>query len=232
MSDDMVKKLYDAVIAGETEDAAAAANESISAGMDPLTVIKTGIQAAMDLMGQQFEEGEVFLPELMLAGEAATEAMNILLTEIKKSGGDGSDSGTVVLGVMAGDHHDIGKNLVKAVLSANGYKVIDLGIDVGVKNFIETAVREKADIIACSTLITTSLPYQKELIETLKAMGLRDQYSVILGGGPVTPKWTQMISADGYSNTASECVLLCNQIMERGAAGGSQDAIILGSLSA
>ncbi len=232
MSDDIIKKLYNAVMEGEAEDAAKAAEESLAAGMEPLTVIKQGIQTAMDLMGQQFEDGEAFLPELMLGGEAATEAMNILLAEIRKRGGDGAEAGTVVLGVMSGDHHDIGKNLVKAVLSANGFKVVDLGIDVGVKQFIDTAVREEANIIACSTLITTSLPYQKELIETLKAMGIRDKYSVILGGGPVTPQWTKMISADGYSNTAGECVHLCNQLMERAAAGGSEEPIILGALKA
>lgn len=229
---EIVKKLYDAVIEGESEDAVVAAKESIAAGLDPLSVIREGIQSAMDEMGVQFEEGEAFLPELMLAGDAATEAMNLLLAKIREDGGDAAEAGTVVLGVMAGDHHDIGKNLVKAVLAANSFKVIDLGIDVTVKQFIETAGKENADIIACSTLITTSLPYQKELIEMLGAMGLREKYQVILGGGPVTPQWTTMIKADGYSNTASECVELCKQLIGRKAAGGSTDPIIIGALNA
>lgn len=229
---EIVKKLYDAVIEGESEDALAAANESIEAGLDPLSVIRQGIQTAMDKMGADFEEGEAFLPELMLAGDAATEALNVLLAKIKESGDTSADSGTIVLGVMAGDHHDIGKNLVKAILSANSFKVIDLGIDVGVKNFIETAKKEKADIIACSTLITTSLPYQKELIETLGAMGEREKYKVILGGGPVTPQWTKMISADGYSNTAAECVDLCKQLISSKTPGGGAEPIIIGALNA
>lgn len=227
----IVQKLYDAVIEGEEDMAAAAAQESIAANMDPLSVIKEGIQLAMDEMGEKFEEGEAFLPELMLAGDAATQAMDILLAKIKEDGGAVADSGTVILGVMAGDHHDIGKNLVKAVLSANSFKVIDLGIDVGVKQFIETAKKEKADIIACSTLITTSLPYQKELIDTLTAMGIRNEYKVILGGGPVTPQWTKMISADGYSNTASECVELCKQLVVNGLGGGEAEPIIIGALN-
>lgn len=229
---EIIKKLYDAVIEGESEDAVAAAKESIAAGMDPLSVIREGIQSAMDEMGVQFEEGEAFLPELMLAGDAATEAMDLLLAKIREDGGDAAEAGTVVLGVMAGDHHDIGKNLVKAVLAANSFKVIDLGIDVTVKQFIETAGKENADIIACSTLITTSLPYQKELIEMLGAMGLREKYQVILGGGPVTPQWTTMIKADGYSNTASECVELCKQLIGRKAPGGSTEPIIIGALNA
>jgi len=231
MDNVIVKKLYDAVIEGEEEIAVEAAQESIDAGLNPVEVIKTSIQGAMDEIGAQFEDGEAFLPELMLAGEAATEAMDILLAKIKEDGGESTEVGTVILGVMSGDHHDIGKNLVKAILSANGFKIIDMGIDVGVKAFIETAQREKADIIACSTLITTSLPYQKELIQTLEAMGIREKYSVILGGGPVTSQWTKMISADGYANTASECVSLCTQLMERSEKGGEGEPIIIGALT-
>ncbi len=228
---ELIKRLYDAVIEGEEDDALEIAQESIAEGIDPLEMIRGGIQAAMDLMGEQFENGEAFLPELMLAGDAATMAMDVLLAKIREDGGAGADSGTVVLGVMAGDHHDIGKNLVKAILSANGFKVIDLGIDVSVREYIDAAQRENATIIACSTLITTSLPYQKELIETLGAMGMREKYQVILGGGPVTPQWTTMIKADGYSNTASECVDLCKQLVTRGAAGGAADPIIIGALN-
>ncbi|MGM0431707.1 MAG: cobalamin B12-binding domain-containing protein [Spirochaetota bacterium] len=230
--DQIVKNIYDAVLEGEEEAALEAAKKSIDAGLDPLASIKEGIQAAMDVMGEQFEEGEAFLPELMLAGDAATAAMEVLLAKIRESGGDGADAGTVILGVMSGDHHDIGKNLVRAVLSANGFKVIDLGIDVGVKQFIETAKKENAQIIACSTLITTSLPYQKELVEMLKAMGLRKDFKVILGGGPVTPQWTKMITADGYANTASECVDLCKQLISRAAGGGEGDPVIVGAVSA
>ncbi len=228
---ELINKLYEAVIEGEEDDALEIAKASIEAGLVPLEVIRGGIQAAMDFMGDQFENGEAFLPELMLAGDAATLAMEVLLAKIKEDGGEGSDAGVVVLGVMGGDHHDIGKNLVRAILSANGFKVIDLGIDVGVKDFIESAKRENATIIACSTLITTSLPYQKELIETLGAMGIREKYQVILGGGPVTPQWTNMIKADGYSNTASECVVLCNELISRGLDGGSVEPIIIGALN-
>lgn len=228
----IVKKLYDAVIEGDEDMAVVAANEAIAASLDSLSVIKAGIQAAMDVMGVRFEDGDAFLPELMLAGDAATKSMELLLAQIRKDGGEGADAGTVVLGVMAGDHHDIGKNLVKAVLSANGFKVVDLGIDVSVKKFIETAQRENAQIIACSTLITTSLPYQKELVETLKAMGIRKEYKVIVGGGPVTPQWTKTIAADGYSNTASECVDLCKQLVSDSCRGGEHAPIIIGALTA
>lgn len=225
------KKLYDAVIEGEEEKATAAAQESIEAGIDPLSVINEGIQPAMDYVGEQYEEGEFFLPELMVAGDAATSAMNILLEKIKADGGATASAGTIVLGVMSGDHHDIGKNLVKAILSANSFKVIDLGIDVGVKEFIESAEKEHADILACSTLITTSLPYQKEMIQKMKDMGIRSKHKVILGGGPVTPEWVKMVYADGYANTASQCVKLCKTLIERDEGGGDAEPVIIGALN-
>jgi len=138
--------------------------------------------------------------------------------------------GTVLLGVMFGDNHDIGKNLVQAVLSANGYKVIDLGVNVSPKAFIEAAVKENADILASSTLITTSLPYQREMIELLKAMGKRNDYFVILGGGPVTPEWTTKIGADGYGRDAKDAVNLCNKLISGDYKPGLDEPIIENAL--
>jgi methylmalonyl-CoA mutase cobalamin-binding domain/chain len=174
------------------------------------------VQTAMDFIGEQYRDGEVYLPELVLAGDAAKAAMEVLVARLEAAGGVSARKGTVVLGVVYGDNHDIGKNLVQAVLSANGFKVIDLGVNCHPKKFIETAIRENADIIAMSTLITTSMPYQRQVIDTLKAMGKRDQFYCIVGGGPITTEWTEKVGADGYGRDAKDAVAVCEMLMASG----------------
>jgi corrinoid protein of di/trimethylamine methyltransferase len=209
-----MSELKQAVIDGEEVVAREAAEKALAAGMLPLEIVKQSIQPAMDFIGDQYRDGELYLPELVLAGDAAKQAMDVLMAVMNEEGAKSARKGTVVLGVVYGDNHDIGKNLVMAVLSANGFRVIDLGVNCSPKSFIETAVNEKADIIAMSTLITTSMPYQRQIIETLKAMGKRDQFFCILGGGPITPEWTEKIGADGYGRDAKDAVNLCTKLME------------------
>jgi methylmalonyl-CoA mutase cobalamin-binding domain/chain len=214
--EELMKKLMQAVIDGDDEIARACAEQSIVEGMAPLEIVKGSIQPAMDLIGDQYRDGEVYLPELVLAGDAAKAAMDVLMSQIDEAGANSARKGTVVLGVVFGDNHDIGKNLVQAVLSANGFKVIDLGVNCSPKKFIETAIKENADIIAMSTLITTSMPYQRQMIDTLKAMGKREDFFVILGGGPITPEWTEKIGADGYGRDAKDAVAVCEKLIESG----------------
>ncbi|MEI8132655.1 MAG: cobalamin-dependent protein, partial [Leptolinea sp.] len=183
--EELYQKLNQAVVEGDDVTATTLAKEALGLGIEPLEIVRLSIQPAMDLVGEQFQNGEAFLPELIIAGDAATAALNVIL-ENMAAGGTSAIKGTVVLGVMYGDNHDIGKNLVKAMLAANGFRVIDAGVNVHPKAFIENAVKEHADIIAMSTLITTSIPYQREVIELLKAMGKRQDFFVIMGGGPIT----------------------------------------------
>ncbi len=211
MSEEIISQLKQAILDGDEEKAAKAAEQALAAGLDPLSVVQGAVQPAMDLIGEQYRDGEVYLPELVLAGDAAKAAMAILTAKL--SAAEGGIKGTVVLGVVYGDNHDIGKNLVQAVLSANGFRVIDLGVNIHPKNFIETAIKEGANIIAMSTLITTSMPYQRQVIETLKAMGKRDAFYVIVGGGPITPEWTAKVGADGYGRDAKDALAVCQQLL-------------------
>ncbi len=212
----IITKLKQAVMEGDEVAAQAAAEEGLNSGMDPLEIVRGSIQPAMDEIGDQYQAGEVYLPELVLAGDAAKLAMDVLMSKLDAEGANRMQKGTVVLGVVYGDNHDIGKNLVMAVLSANGFKVIDLGVNCHPKTFIETAIKEKADIIAMSTLITTSMPYQRQIIETLKAMGKREEFYCIVGGGPITPEWTEKVGADGYGRDAKDAVAVCLKLMESG----------------
>ncbi len=216
VQDEILSKLKQAVIDGDEEVARAAAEAALAAGMAPLDIVRESIQPAMDIMGEQYQAGEIYLPELVLAGDAAKVAMELLMAKLDEASGERVMKGTVVLGVVYGDNHDIGKNLVMAVLSANGFRVIDLGVNCHPKVFIDTAVKEKADIIAMSTLITTSMPYQRQVTDQLKAMGIRDQFYCIVGGGPVTPEWTEKIGADGYGRDAKDAVTLCVKLLESG----------------
>jgi methylmalonyl-CoA mutase cobalamin-binding domain/chain len=213
-NEELMEKLKQAVIDGDEVVAKETAEVALTTGMAPLEIVKSSIQPAMDIIGEQYRNGEVYLPELVLSGDAAKQAMEVLMSVIDESSARGARKGKVVLGVVFGDNHDIGKNLVMAVLAANGFTVIDLGVNCSPKSFIETAIREKADIIAMSTLITTSMPYQRQVIETLKAMGKREEFFVIVGGGPITPEWTEKVGADGYGRDAKDAVALCLKLVE------------------
>ncbi len=230
--EELLKALCEAVIDGNDEKAVQLSGKALEMGLAPLTVVKEAIQPAMDIVGDRFQEGEAFLPELIVAGDAATASLDVLMSQISGEDSESANKGTVLIGVMFGDNHDIGKNLVQAVLSANGFKVIDLGVNVPPKAFIEAAVKEKANIIASSTLITTSLPYQREMIELLKAMGKREDFFVILGGGPVTPEWTQRIGADGYGRDAKDAANLCNKLVSGDYKPGLEEPIIENALRA
>lgn len=213
-NEELMKVLMQAVLDGEEDIAREKAQEALQAGMPPLDVVKASVQPAMDLIGEQYRDGEVYLPELVLAGDAAKAAMAVIMAQLDDSGA--GRKGKIVLGVVYGDNHDIGKNLVMAVLAANGFEVIDLGVNAHPKAFIETAIREQADIIAMSTLITTSMPYQRQVIENLKAMGKREDFFVIVGGGPITAEWTEKVGADGYGRDAKDAVAVCTKLIESG----------------
>lgn len=231
MAENKIEQLCTAVIEGEVEDAIQFTQETLDSGMAATDIIKKAIEPAMDDIGDRFGKGEAFLPELIMAGDAAAGSMDLLLDKLVSEGGESAFKGTIVLGVMYGDHHDIGKNLVKALLSANGFKVVDLGINVTVKQFIEAAKQNEATIIACSALITTSLPFQRELIDLLEAMKIRENHYVVVGGGPVTPQWAQEIKADGYGFTGADCVVLCKKLAEGDGRPSQIETIVEGALT-
>ena len=212
-TEELLEGLKQAVIEGDEEAAASFAEQAIGAEMKPLEIIKGGINPAMDEVGQAFEDGEAYLPELILAGDAARAALDYIIPSISADDMEGSVQGTVVIGTIFGDAHDIGKNIVSAILAAHGIKIVDLGINVPPKAYIEAALKEEANIIAISSLITTSLPYHREVINTLQDRGEREKFFVIVGGGPVTAEWTAEIGADGYGRAARDAAMVCQELL-------------------
>ena len=219
---------------GDEEAAQKAAASLLDTGISPFDIIKEAITPAMDEIGAAFEAGDAYLPELILSGDAARAALDQIIPAIPPEDLELAIKGTVVIGTIFGDNHDIGKNIVSALLVAYGMKVIDLGINVPVRDFIEAAIKERANIIAISSLITTSLPYQREIIRTLKDRGMRESFFVIVGGGPVTPEWVVEIGADGYGRDATNAAALCLQLLTGFADGivpPRSNPIIIGALN-
>lgn len=208
---ELIRKIYDAVFDGDEDLTAELAQQAIDEGLDANTVINEGGVAALTELGVKFDNLEVFLPELMMAGEAMKALVKGMASTFKAD--ESAYKGKVVIGTAKGDLHDIGMNLVAVQLSVHGYEIVNLGADNSVGEYIDKAGAEKANIIAVSSLLTTSAYYQGELVERLEAEGLRDTYKVIVGGGPITPEWTRKIKADGYSRTANLAVKLCNELV-------------------
>ncbi|MCL7399185.1 MAG: corrinoid protein [Thaumarchaeota archaeon] len=213
MLSEYLEKLKVAVIEGNAEQAREAAIALKEAGMSPLEIVNAAIKPAMDEMGKRYERLEVFLPDLVLAGEAAQEALNVILP---KEGAESLIKAKVVIGTIYGDIHDIGKNIVAAMLSANGYKVIDLGNDVPAEKFVEVAKKEGAKIIGISCLLTPSMYYMRDVIKRLEEENLRKNFYVIIGGAAVYPEWAKEIGADGWAKDAERTVELCDMLVEKG----------------
>jgi trimethylamine corrinoid protein len=228
--EELINKLSEAIAEGDEDAAAGIAEQAVAAKIAPMALVKQAIQPAMDLVGQRFESGDAYLPELILAGDAARAALDKIIPQISGEDEEYADRGTVVIGTLFGDNHDIGKNIVSAILAAHGFKVVDLGINVPPKDYIEKAEKERANIIAASTLITTSLPYQRQIAQTLKDMGKRNKYYFIVGGGPVTPEWAQEIGADGYGRDANDAAALCRKLLDSGKEPPLEKALIEGAL--
>ncbi|RME96480.1 MAG: cobalamin-binding protein [Verrucomicrobia bacterium] len=201
--------LAEAVINGDDKTARAITEKALAEGADPLALVNEYMVPAMDEVGRRFECNEYFVPELLLSARAMKAALELLRPLLVKSGQQ--SAGRVVIGTVKGDLHDIGKNLVAAMLEGGGFEVIDLGVNVPPEKFVE-AVREKdAQIVAMSALLTTTMPSMKTTIDALKEAGLRDKVKVIVGGAPLTEKFAQEIGADGYSETAPGAVALARE---------------------
>ena len=209
--------IADAIYEGEDEEVVKLARQALEDGADPEDIIdKVGV-AGLERLGKAFDEMEAFLPELMLGGEAMHSLLETVKPYLKNSGENAG--ATVVVGCAQGDLHDIGLNLVATQLAVGGFNVINLGTDVSVAKFIQTAKESNAKIIGVSSLLTTSAYYQEELVKKLEKDNLRDKFKVIVGGGPITPEWTKKIGADGYSRTANQAVTLCRRLLSESTDG-------------
>lgn len=192
----------------DADAAAAAAREAVAARIDLLEAVDKGFAEPIRALGEAFDRMEVFLPQLMLGSDAMKTGMTVLEAAIKASGGSLGNKGVVVIGTVEGDIHDIGKTVVAALLTANGYQVHDLGVEVPAGRFLEAAAAQKADVIGLSALLSTTMLYQRDVLELLRSKGLRERYFVAVGGAPVTQAWAQEIGADGYARGAYEAVQL------------------------
>jgi corrinoid protein of di/trimethylamine methyltransferase len=213
MSTDIFKAMAQSIIDGESEIAADLARQAIEAEIDPLDAINKGFVQGVNYVGDQFSCGEMFLPELVMAGEAMKAAVSVLEPEMARRGTDRQVYGKVVIGTIEGDIHEIGKTLVATMLSASGFKVYDLGVDVSLTKFIDKAREVDADIIAVSALLTTTMVRQKDLVKALEENGLRPKVKVMVGGAPVTRDWVKQIGADGYSEDAIGAVSVAKQLV-------------------
>ncbi len=211
--DEILENLKNAVIDGDDDKARENAKAALEASVDPLEALESGLSKGTDIIGQRFESGEAYLPELIMAGETFKAAMEILNPEIKKQRKDVPPVGTVVMTTVKGDLHSIGKNIVATVLENNGFKVVNLGTDVGALEIIEEAKKANADAIGLSALMTTTMPAQREVINALRELNLRDRFRVIVGGGPATQAWADEIGADGYGEDAVHAVELLKRLL-------------------
>jgi len=207
------------LLEGDSDEAIATAERLLAAGTTPTGFFEGCISPALQEIGRRFETLDVFLPEMVLAAEVVEEVnAKVIRPAIENdpdsSGGDSPGGlGKVCIATVQGDLHDIGKNMVSLILQVNGFGVMDLGTNVPPREIVEAAEREGADIIGLSSLLTSCLPYMKDVVEYLDGKGNRDKYAVIVGGAAPTPEFTVDMGADAHGHTAAEAVRICNQIM-------------------
>ena len=213
-NDKLFEEMTQAIIAGLPDKARELANEALRAGVDPLAAIDQGFKPGMDIVGEGFARGELFIPDLMMSGEAIKAAIATLETELLKRKQQRQVLGNVVIGTVEGDIHEIGKTLVATMLTANGFEVHDLGVDVSPQRFVEAVREVGADVVGMSALLTTTLLNQEAVIVNLKESGLREQVKVIVGGVPASPEWAEEIGADAYAENATEAVEVVKQLMQ------------------
>ena len=213
MTEEMYKKLAQTVVDGESEDAAALAKQALDQGLDPLVCITNGLTKGIQKVGELFASGEYFLPELIIGADAMKAALEILepaLVDDQKR----EVAGTVVLGTVEGDLHEIGKTLVGTMLTANGFRVVDIGADKSTSEFIAAVKESDANLVGASALLTTTMLQQEKLIEALKEAGMRDRVKVMVGGAPVTDSFAKQIGADGYAEDAISAVDLAMRLVD------------------
>lgn len=213
-AEEIFAKMRASIESYDSDAAEAAAREAVAAGVDLLEAVEKGFAGPIRALGEAFDRMEIFLPQLMLGSDAMKVGMAVMEEAIKAGGGRLTNKGVVVIGTVQGDIHDIGKTVVAALLAANGYVVHDLGVEAPASRFIEAADSMKADVIGMSALLSTTMLYQRNVLELLANKGLKGKYFTIVGGAPVTQAWAGEIGADGYASGAYEAVKLLDERRE------------------
>ena len=188
--------------------------QALKAGMEPLTIIDQGLVAGMVIVGQRFQTGEYFLPQMVIAANTMQRALKLLEPDLLARQQVIETAGTMVIGTVRGDIHEIGKSLVGTMMSANGFRVYDLGVDVSPSTFVDKVKETEADLLGLSALLTTTMGVQRQVIQALEGAGIRDQVKVMVGGAPVTREWAESIGADGYAEDVVGAVALGRRLLE------------------
>ena len=210
---EILEQLQESVIIGEPDQARELAAQALQSGIAPLRTIEEALHPGMQLVGDRYESGEYFIPDLVMAAEAMKAAMAVLEPELAARKEKRQVLGTVVIGTVEGDIHEIGKSLVATMLGAAGFDVHDLGVDISAAAFVKEVQARKANVVGLSALLTTTMMNQEAVIEGLKEAGIRDQVKVIIGGAPASPEWAKTIGADGYAENANEAVTVVKQLL-------------------
>jgi 5-methyltetrahydrofolate--homocysteine methyltransferase len=213
--ENLTAELSEALRKGYAEEAEELTRQALELGMEPLDVVQKILVPTLTDVGNRFQNFEIFLPELMMAGEAAQRVTALVEEATLEAGEPSLNLGTVVLGQVEGDMHDIGRNIVGTLLNSHGFKVIDLGRDVPASTFLDAAEKEKPDIVALSALMTTTLPAQKRTINLFSEVGKREDFYIIVGGGAVSQEWADEIGSDGYSPDAAGAVEICKKVLKK-----------------
>ncbi len=211
MTSEIFETAIEAIVKGDVSLAAEIAKKGLSEGIDPLELLNQGFIPGINKVGDLFDVGTLFIPELILSANAMQNAADIINAAIPES--DRQTQGRFLIGTVEGDVHDIGKTIVISLLKASGFEVKDLGRDVSTDRFIKEAEDFKADIIGTSSLLTTTMPAQQKLEEALKKTGLKERYKTMVGGAPVTQRWANKIGADAFAENASVCVRLAKELL-------------------
>lgn len=212
-ADELFESMTQSILDGDAQVAVELAVRSLEVGIDPLEAINEGYLPGVTEVGDAFAAGLAFLPELVMAGGAMKAAIAVLEPEMVERGTSRRQHGTVVLASVRGDVHDIGKSLVGTILSAHGFRVVDLGVDVAPAAIVDAVREVDADVVGLSSLLTTTMPAQAEAIRALEVAGLRSQVKVLVGGAPVTPAWAEQVGADGYGEDAVDAVATTRRLL-------------------
>ena len=210
---EIMLSLYNAILDGDVEDAKYEVKAALGIGIEPENILTEGMIAAMKEVGKRFEEGDYYVPEMLIAARAMQAGLALLKPHLVQN--DVQSSGRVVIGTVKGDLHDIGKNLVSLMLEGAGFDIKDLGVDVSPEKFVEAISVGDVDIVALSALLTTTMPNMKSTVDAIQQAGLRNKVKIIIGGAPVTQDYANQIGADGYSPDAGRAVSLAQSLLQR-----------------
>jgi len=211
---EMYREIVEAVVAGDEEATARQVKDCLDRGCDPLEILNEGIIRGAGQVGDLFEEGEFFLGDLMVAGQAMKAGMEVLAPGLEALSDGRGKQEQVVIATVQTDVHDIGKNIVSTMLLASGFKVLDLGVDVPPARILDQVSKTNASLVALSALMTTSRPYMKDTVELIRSSPLGDQVKILVGGGAVNPAYAEAIGADGYAPNAVKAVMLATDILK------------------